>query len=101
MARRKQRSYDKDFKISICKMVLEDKIPIADIGKQYSINIQIIYRWVDEYKTFGDDAFVGSGKLRPEDGRIKELERDLEEAKMEIEILKKTAKFFLQKQKKE
>ena len=101
MARRKQRSYDRKFKVTICKMVLEDNIPIADIGKQYSINIQTIYRWVNEYKTYVDDAFVGSGKLRTEDARIKELERDLEEAKMEIEILKKTATFFLQQQKKE
>lgn len=101
MARRKQRSYDREFKVTICKMVLEDNIPITDIGKQYSINIQIIYRWVNEYKTYGDDAFVGSGKLRSDDSKIKELERDLEEAKMEIEILKKTTKFFLQQQKKE
>jgi len=35
------------------------------------------------------------------DGRLKKLQKELEEAKMEIEILKKTAKYFLEKQKKE
>lgn len=101
MTRRSLRKYDKDFKVTICKMVLENNISIADIGKQYAINIQIIYRWVDEYKTFGNDAFVGRGKLRSEDAKIKKLIKERDEALMEVEILKKTAIYFLDQQKKE
>lgn len=101
MANLKHRKYDKEFKWTICKMALEDNIKISDIAKQYSIKVQLIYKWISDYKTYGDEAFVGSGNLRSEDAKIKELERELEETKMELEILKKTAKYFLQKQQKE
>ena len=101
MTKRMKRKFDKEFKTEICELVLKQDIPIADIGKNYGISVQVIYRWIDEYKTYGKDAFVGSGNLHTEDARLKELEKELEEAKMEIEILKKTAKYFLEKPKKE
>lgn len=101
MARRKLRKFDKDFKVKVCKMVIEDDIPAAAIGKEYDIMVQVIYRWLKEYETYGDEAFMGSGKLRPKEAKIKELEKELEETKMELEILKKTAQYFLDRNGKE
>lgn len=101
MAKRMKRKFDKAFKTEICKLIIDQNIPVADVSKNYGISVQVIYRWIDEYKTYGEDSFIGSGNLRPEDARLKELQKELEEAKMEIEILKKTAKYFLEKQKKE
>lgn len=97
----KQRKHDKEFKISICKLILEDKIPVSVVAREYSLAIPMVHRWVKEYKTHGSDGFVGRGHLRAEDARIKELEKENEELKMELEILKKTKKYFLQRQNKE
>ena len=101
MGKRRKRNFDRDFKIEVSKMAIEDNVSVANLGKSYGIAVQVIYRWIDEYKLYGEDAFVGTGNLRPEDSKIKELEKELEEAKLEIEILKKTAKYFLKKQGKE
>lgn len=101
MAKRKQRKFDRKFKVDICKMVLEDDIPVAVIGKEYDIKVQVIYKWIKEYETYDDEAFVGSGNLRSEDAKVKELERELQETKQELEILKKTTQYFLDQQEKE
>ena len=101
MGKRRKRIFDRDFKIEVSKMAIEDNVSVANLGKSYGIAVQVIYRWIDEYKLYGEDAFVGTGNLRQEDAKIKELEKELEEAKLEIEILKKTAKYFLKKQGKE
>lgn len=89
------RQYTRETKVKICKMVLEDNLKIASIAQAYAMNPNMIHRWVNEYKLYGDEAFVGRGKLRPADARIKQLEKDLEDARMENEILKKAAAYFL------
>ena len=27
----------------------------------------MLYRWIDEYETYGEEAFVGKGSLKPEE----------------------------------
>ena len=81
------RKYTRDFKVEVCKLIIEDNIKLQVVADKFSLNQVMVYRWVDEYKTYGNDAFVGKGKLRPEDARLKKLQQ-------ENEILKKAAAYF-------
>ncbi len=89
-----KRSFSKEFKIQACELVLKDEIKHAVVAEKMGINPIVLYRWIDEYTTFGKDAFVGSGNLRKEDAELKKLKKENERLKMENEILKKAAAYF-------
>ena len=59
----------------------------------------MLYRWIDEYKTYGDAAFIGKGNLRPEEAKLKQLQRENYELKQQVEILKKAAAYFAKESK--
>ena len=88
------RKYNKEFKVKACELVLKDGITKKVVAEKLSINLVMLYRWIEEYETYGEDAFVGKGNLRREDAKLKKLLKENEELKMENEILKKAAAYF-------
>ena len=88
------RKYNKEFKVKACELVLKDGISKKIVAEKLGINLVMLYRWIDEYETYGEDAFVGKGNLRKEDAELKKLRKENEELKMENEILKKAAAYF-------
>ena len=86
--------YTRDFKIQVCKLVVEDNLKPMVVADQFGLNQVMIYRWVNEYNTYGNEAFVGKGHLKSEDAKLKELEKKLELLQQENEILKKAAAYF-------
>lgn len=76
-----KRRYNKEFKVKACELVLREGIKHAVVAEKMGNNAVMLYRWISEYQTLGENAFVGSGHLRPEDARLR----------MENEILKKAA----------
>jgi transposase len=58
-----------------------------------------LYRWLDEYKRDGKDAFPGKGNLKPADEELRRLKRENKELREENEILKKAAAIFAKHQK--
>ena len=77
-----------------CELVLREGIKRSVVAEKLGINVVMLYRWIDEYQTFGEAAFVGSGHQRPEKARLKQLEKENERLRMENEILKKAAAYF-------
>jgi transposase len=53
-----------------------------------------VYRWMEELKQDGTQAFPGSGKLKPDDQAIRDLQKQLLDQKEENEILKKSMHYF-------
>ena len=88
------RKYSKKFKIQACELVIKDGIKHAVVAEKFGINLVMLYRWIDEYQTYGDEAFVGTGHQKPEDAELRKLKKELERLKMENEILKKAAAYF-------
>lgn len=89
-----KRRYNKEFKVKACELVLREGIKHAVVAEKMGINVVMLYRWISEYQTLGENAFVGSGHLRPEDARLRRLEKEKERLRMENEILKKAAAYF-------
>lgn len=59
-----------------CKLVLKDGIKHAMVAEKLEINKVMLYRWIDEYETYGQDTFVGKGRLRPEEAKLRELQKE-------------------------
>lgn len=91
----KKRNYTKEFKSQACELVLKENIKVKKVAERMGINPVMLYRWIDEYRTYGEAAFVGKGKLRPEEAKIKKLEKENDELRQEVEILKKAAAYFV------
>ena len=89
-----KRTFSREFKVHACELVLKDGIKHAVVAEKLGINKIMLYRWIDDYETYGEDAFVGKGHLHKEDAELKKLRKENERLKMENEILKKAAAYF-------
>lgn len=89
-----KRTYSKEFKVKACELVIKDGIKHAVVAEKMGISPIMLYRWVDEYETYGEEAFVGKGKQRSGDAELKKLRKENERLKIENEILKKAAAYF-------
>ena len=89
-----KRTYSKEFKTKACELVIKDEIKHAVVAEKLGINVVMLYRWISEYETYENEAFVGKGRLRSPDAEMKKLLKENERLKMENEILKKAAAYF-------
>ena len=62
-------NYTKEFKIQACELVVKNGLKVKAVADKMGISHIMLYRWIDQYKTFGKDAFVGKGNLRPEEAK--------------------------------
>ena len=96
---KKKRNYTKAFKVQACELVLKEHLKVKSVAERMGINHVMLYRWIEEYKTYGDAAFLGKVDLRPEEARVRKLERENEELRQQVEILKKAAAYFARENK--
>ncbi len=89
-----KRTFSKDFKVKACELVIKEQIKPAVVAEKLGIHQVMLYRWINEYETYGEEAFVGKGHLRSEDAELRKLRKENERLKMENEILKKAAAYF-------
>ena len=82
-----KRSFSKEFKIEACKLVIQDGLKPSIVAEKMGINVVMLYRWVDEYQTDPENAFVGKGRQKPADAELKKLQKENERLRMENEIL--------------
>lgn len=90
----KRKTYDKDFKLSAVKMVLEEGLPVAQVSRDLGINENSLHNWKKKYLEDKENAFPGKGRLKPEDEELRRLQKELKTVKMERDILKKAMAFF-------
>jgi len=90
-----RRRFSKEFKLEIVKRSLGDE-RLSDIADEYKLHVNTISRWRREYLEAGQNSFPGEGneQLNEDKKRIKRLEKELSEAKLESEILKKAIRIF-------
>ena len=90
----KNKSYDEEFKKMIVELYESHTTTAANIVREYGIGSATLYKWVGQY-----------GKIQTADGEvtnnkeIKKLKKEINDLKIENEILKKAMAIFTQKQK--
>lgn len=88
----------REFKFKIMELHYQQKVSIKVLSEKFGIPQQTIYGWRNEYRKYGNDAFVGCGHQRPADAELRKLKKENEELRMQVEILKKVAAYQAQKE---
>ena len=89
---RQRRSYTPEYKEQVARMVVEESRSIASTAREIGVNEQTLRNWVNAYRR------AHAGEEPPltisERARLRELEKEVRELKLEKEFLGKAAAFF-------
>lgn len=88
----KRRNYSAEFKAEAVRLVIDTSRPVAQVARELGIVEQTLGSWVNEHRRLhaGDEP-----ELSVQDrARLRELERENREIRIENEFLKKAAAYF-------
>ena len=92
MMARQRRSFTPEFKDQVARMVVEESRAIPSTAREIGVNEQTLRNWVNAYRR------AHAGEEPPltvsERARLRELEKEVRELKLEREFLGKAAAFF-------
>lgn len=92
--RRARREFDANFKLEIVRMVKDQGLPVNDICRSMDLGETVVRRWVKQYQTELNGQ-PGIGKpLTVEQQRIRQLETENRQLRMDNDLLKKASAFF-------
>ena len=97
MGVKRKRTYNKELKLNIIKLVMEGDKPVREISESMEIDKAVIYGWLRQYRQDRQEAFPGKGKQKPTDQEIRGLKKELADVKEERDILKKAIAIFSKK----
>ena len=95
---KERRKYDKEFKLMAVEMMNSGRTSI-EVGIELGISSDLVRRWRREYERFNEGSFSGNGvpKMTPEEKEIARLKKELADARLDAEILKKAISIFSNK----
>ncbi|MCB1180913.1 MAG: transposase [Chlamydiia bacterium] len=62
---KKQRKYDREFKLNAVKLYRESGKSLGKVSQDLGIPLATLAQWVRQFKEHGEGGFVGSGSLMP------------------------------------
>lgn len=92
----KRRNYSPEYRAEAVKRVIEASRPVAQVARELGILEGTLGNWVAAYRR--EHAGEEPQLSLDERARLREVERELREVKMENEFLKKCASYFAQRQ---
>ena len=96
----KRKIYTKEFKLEAVKLVTCSDYSGDEAARNLGIAKSTLWKWVREFKDSKDlnQIFPGKGQLKPDDAKIKQLEKALAKITRERDILKKALGYFAENQ---
>ena len=94
----KRRTYTREFKIEAAKLSYNSDKPVEEIAENLGVSQSSLNRWRREYRVDPDQAFRGNGQMKEREAEVTRLKKELREARMENEILKKAVAIFTRNQ---
>jgi transposase len=91
-----RRTYTREFKIEAAKLSYNSDKSVEEIAASLGVSQSSLNRWRREYREDPDQAFPGQGQQKERDAEVARLKKELKQARMENEILKKAAAIFTQ-----
>jgi len=89
-----RRKFDDSFKLEVVKMIKDQGLSVSQVCRDLNIGDTAVRRWLQQYdaEQLGQP---GIGKpLTPEQQRIRQLEQENRQLKVDNDILKKATAFF-------
>ena len=91
---KQRRQFDAGFKLEVVRMVKDQGLSVSQVSQTMSLGETAIRRWIHQYESELAGR-PGIGKpLTPEQQRIRQLEAELRQLRMDNDILKKASAFF-------
>ena len=89
-----RRKFDRAFKIETVKLITEQNRTVSSVANEIGVHENTIYKWLRQLHTDPENAFPGSGNLKPEEDEIRRMKRRMAELEEENAILKKAMAIF-------
>jgi transposase len=89
---RNRRNFSPEFKEEAVNLVIETSRPVAQVAKELGVHEATLGNWVNAYRR--EHATDELPLTVSERARLRELEREARELRMENEFLKKAAAYF-------
>lgn len=90
-----RRTYNQEFKVEAVKLSYNSEKSVEQVAASLGVSKSTLHRWRGELKADPDQSFPGNGKRKERDEEVARLKKELKEAQMENEILKKAAAIFM------
>jgi len=90
----KGKRFDPEFKKDIAKLFISGTRTCASLVEELGIHTNTVYKWPEQYSNDPEQAFPGSGKLKPDDEELHKSQRRIKELENEVAILKQAAVYF-------
>lgn len=88
MSRRARREFTEEFKLQMVKLYNNGK-PIAEIVREYDLTRSAFTRWISQYNNSG--SFKACDNRTEEEKELIKLRKEIQQLKMENDILKQAA----------
>lgn len=89
----RSRTYDKEFKLNALSLYKNGKSR-TKICRDLGIPYGTFWGWLKQSREEGIESFTGSGNVKPNNEETLKLKRELDDVKMERDILKKALAIF-------
>ena len=90
----KGKRFDSEFKKDIVKLYINGERTCTSLAEELGLHENTIYKWIQQYKEDPEQAFPGSGNLKPDADELRKAQRKIKELENEITILKSAAVYF-------
>lgn len=91
---RSRKVYTAEFKFQAVKMVIDQKLSVAEVARRLGIHENLLRLWKKAYLDRGADAFPGQGHLSAADAELYRLRAEVLRLRAERDLLKKAAAYF-------
>jgi len=99
MSIKSRKNYSREFKQEAVRLITEKGYSIAEASRNLGVEYSVLRRWKKQLAEDPEHAFPGKGQLKPDDQKLRELERKLKRVTEERDILKKALVYFAEDQK--
>ncbi len=93
--KRERRHFDREFKQMVVNLCLAGK-STREVADELGLRTELVTRWKREHQRYGDGSFSGHGNVNmtSEQKEIARLKKELRDAQLERDILKKAISIF-------
>jgi transposase len=89
-----RKTYSREFKLEALRLLESCDKSAAQIARDLGMPEGSLYRWRNEFRARGDQAFPGQGNLPADEEELRKLVRENEVLRQERDILKKAIAIF-------
>ena len=91
-----RRKYSKEKKLEIIKLSLEEGMSVKSVAASFDVSSNTIYNWRSKYFKNEESSFPGHGNktMTAIEREVDQLRKELREAQLERDILKKAVSIF-------